>query len=165
MPWRTVSAADVLKEFTSIERATIEGVQGDNKSLDAILADTVAEFVGAMNAANYATVADGSVPDQLRRHIIARARWGFLTSLPGLKDDPMLSEARKKAAETAESILLKVNTREFGNIEAPVASTAKQGNWNSEPRLVMRTHPIPPPASQSQPSTYANPDAPGDTQS
>lgn len=43
------------------------------------------------------------------------------------------------------------------------ATPQNRGNWNSEPKLIMRTHPVPPPTTQFPPgSDYANPDAPAD---
>lgn len=164
MPWRTLTTADVIVEFTPSEQATLKNISGLADNLTPILADTIGEFLGAMGAADYAIAADGSVPDQFRRHIIARARWGWLAAYPAL--EVLRTDARKEAAQKAEAILEKIAQRQVGAIEAPVPATTATGNWNSENRLIMRTHPIPPASTQFTPGTtqqpYANPDAPAD---
>lgn len=161
MPWRPITAADVLTQFTPIEQATLQGIQGATTNLDTILADVVAEFVGAMSGAGYTVLTDGTLPDQLRQFVIGRARWLWLASLPGLKDDPMLSDARRKLAETAEAMLGKISRLEAGRIEPPAGNTTA-GSWNSQPKLQMRTQPIPAPAKQGG-QGYANADGPTDT--
>jgi hypothetical protein len=116
---------------------------------------------GALNAAGYPTLADGSVPDQLRGHILARTTWLFLADFAALKS--MATENRKIQADKAEAMLEKIAERKAGAIESPGAAAGPTGNWNSEPRLVMRTHPIPSPAQQTGTGgKYANPNAPGD---
>jgi len=160
MPWRKITTNDC--KFTPAELATLNNIQGGADGLAKRLADVVGEFIGSMNAAGYPTVADGRVPDQLRGHILARTQWLFLTDFPALKS--MQTDGRKKAAEDAEKLLEKIAQREAGAIESPFPPAAKTGNWNSEPRLVMRTHPIPNPSQQTGTGDkYANPDAPGDT--
>ena len=79
----------------------------------------------------------------------------------------MATPQRKELADKAEAALEKMASRTFGAIEPPAAPTGNLGNWNSENRLVMRTHPIPPMQTQvstAPPNTppYANPAAPGD---
>ena len=157
MPWREITTDDC--KFTPAELATLQNIQGTADGLQKRLDDVVAEFIGAMKAAKFDTVSDGNVPDQLRNHILARTQWLFLADFPALK--AMLSEPRKLAADAAEKMLLSIAKRECGAIESPLDPPAKAGNWNSEPRLVMRTHPIPP-ASQQSAGNYANPDAPAD---
>jgi len=44
------------------------------------------------------------------------------------------------------------------------AAPQNRGNWNSEPKLIMRTHPVPLPSEQLPPGGgYANPQGPTDT--
>ena len=157
MPWRPISTSDC--KFTPAELARLNNIQGGTDGLDKRLKDAVGEFIGAMIAAKYDCVDDGTVPDQLRSYILARTTIAFLTDFPELK--AMLTDERKKAGDKAEEILRKIATREFGAIESPLTPPAKTGNWNSEPRLVMRTHPIPPTSQQSS-GNYANTDAPDD---
>ena len=164
MPWRTLTDADVLAEFTPAEQTTLRNIQGATDALPRILGDTAGEFIGAMNAAGYATNNDGSVPDQLRRHIIARARWGWLIAFPALK--ALQTAERKAAADAAEKVLEAVAKRQAGALEPPGGAQAA-GNWNSENRLIPRTHPVPPASQQASPNItqppYANPNAPQDS--
>jgi hypothetical protein len=107
--------------------ARLNNVQGGTGGLAKRLTDVTGEFLGAMTAAGYPIAADGSVPDQLRGHILARTTWLFLEDFPELK--VMQTEARKKAAETAEEKLQEVAQRKFGANEPPTA-VKQGGNWN-----------------------------------
>lgn len=163
MPWRPISTKDC--KFTPSELARLNNIQGYADGLAKRLQDVVGEFIGAMNAVQYPTRADGTVPDQLRGHILARTAVLFLEDFPELKI--MMTDARKKAGETAEEKLSEVAQRKFGAIESPSAVAPVGAGWNSENRLILRTHPVPPPAQQFPPGDpnqepYANPAAPGD---
>lgn len=164
MPWRAITTAQVLAEFTPAESALLANIQGADSALQQILSDTAAEFVGAMSAAAYSVATDGSVPDQLRRHVIARARWGWLIAFPQLK--ALQTDGRKAAADAAEKMLEKIAERKAGAIEDPAGTGNSNQNWNSENRIILRTHPAPPASLQSPPQTggapYANPNAPAD---
>lgn len=164
MAWRSITTDQLLNEFNQVESDRLSNIQGVGSALPQILADTVAEYVGAMNAAAYAVNNDGTVPDQLRRHVMARARWGWLVAFPQLK--AFQTKERKDAADAAEKILEKIAARTFGAIEDPAGTTTSAANWNSENRLILRTHPAPPPSQQSPPAPtlpgYANPNAPPD---
>lgn len=162
MAWKIITAADC--KFTPAELARLNNIQGGLNGLQKRLDDVVGEFIGALTAAKYDVLTDGTVPDQLRGHILARTTIAFLTDFPELK--VMVTDERKKAGDKAEEILEKIVTRTYGAVESPLPAPAKTGNWNSEPRLVMRTHPIPHPAQQAgdpNGQAYANPDAPADT--
>ncbi|MDE2098229.1 MAG: hypothetical protein KGL39_13320 [Patescibacteria group bacterium] len=164
MAWRPITTTQVLAEFTPQETAALNAIQGVATALNQILTDTVGEFVGAMNAAGYAVNTDGTIPDQLRRQVIARARWGWLISFPQLKS--LQTDGRKKAADDAAAMLEKVAARQAGALEDPSGTVPSNANWNSENRLILRTHPAPPASSQAPPQTggapYANPAAPAD---
>lgn len=157
MAWRKLSNADC--KFTPSELQRLNNIQGGNDGLAKRLQDVIGEFIGAMTAAKYDFVTDGSVPDQLRGHILARTTVLFLDDFAELK--AMKTDSRVKAGDKAEEVLEKIAQRQFGAIESPLPPPDKQGNWNSEPRLVMRTHPIPP-ASQQSTGNYANTEAPAD---
>lgn len=162
MPWRKITTADC--KFTPGELQRLNNIQGGSAGLGRRLTDVVGEFIGAMNAAQYPTVADGSVPDQLRGHILARTTWLFLNDFPELK--VMATDGRKAEAEKAEKMLEAIAKREAGAIESPVA-VKPGGNWNTDIKLLMRTQQIPLPSQQAVPSEgqpqYANPAAPQDT--
>ena len=77
------------------------------------------------------------------------------------------TDERKAAAETAEKVYEKIVTQTYGAIEAP-SGPDLTGNWNSENKLIMRTHPTPSPYEQFQDTefnqpTYANPNATSDS--
>ena len=162
MPWRTITADDC--KFTPAEMAVLQNIQGGTDGLQTRLDDTVGEFIGALNAAGYPTVADGSVPDQLRGHILSRTQWQFLADFPMLKS--MLTDARKDSAKAADDMLSAIMQRKAGAMEAPAGTVSSAGNWNSENRLILRTHPAPPASRQFSPgqnaAPYANPDGPDD---
>lgn len=151
--------------MTVAEQAMIASVSGTTSKLSERLDDSIGKFLGAMSAADYDVATDGSVPDQLRNHIMADAVWEFLKDQPGLK--LFKTDARKEAAETAEKVYEKIVSKEYGAIEPP-STIQKPANWGSENKLIMRTHPTPPPATQygntgnDQPE-YANPNSLIDT--
>lgn len=162
MPWRAIAVTDC--KLTPVEIATLNNILGATTGLQTRLTDTVAEFIGAMIAAGYNVNNDGTVPDQLRGHITSRATWLFMTDFAQLKS--MMTDGRKEAAQKAEGMLEKIASRTAGAIEDPAGTAASNANWNSENRIILRTHPTPPPSQQFPPSTtapgYANPEAPGD---
>jgi hypothetical protein len=85
-----------------------------------------------------------------------------------------LQTQERKGAHDAARQLLKEVARQRFNLEpppapdgaAPAPSQPLSGSWNSENKLLMRTHPIPPPSTQWQSDNthdpYANPSAPTD---
>ena len=166
MAWRALVTADVLNEFTKMEQSQLNNIQGSTSALSTILADTIAAFIGAMSAAAYDTNATvGTIPDQLREYVIARARWRWLVSFPQMK--VLQTPERKQSNDDAVKAIQMIQQRTFGAIESPNGTTPSSANWNSENRIVMRTHPVPPPSVQYQDTPpidepYANPNAPGD---
>src|SRR5258708_39661441 len=61
--------------------------------------------------------------------------------------------------------MMRIPTKKFV-VEPPIAEiNPRTGNWNSENKILMRTHPVPRPATQFTPqiNTYANPTSTGDT--
>ena len=162
MAWRTVAITDC--KLTPVEQAVLNSIQGGTGGLQTRLTDTVAEFIGAMTAAGYNVKTDGSVPDQLRGHILARCLWLFLTDFAQLKS--MMTDGRRDTANKAEEMLQKIASRTAGAIEDPSGTAASSANWNSENKLILRTHPIPPASTQTPPVQpypgYSNPNAPAD---
>lgn len=162
MAWRAINVTDC--KFTPAELTALAVLQGANSGLQTRLTDVAGEFLGAIAAAGYPVASDGSVPDQLRGHILARTAWLFLNDFPALK--ALQTDGRKSDAAAAEAVLEKIVTLKYGAIENPNGPMSSAGNWNSENRLVLRTHPAPRPAQQSPPSAsapgYANPNGPAD---
>lgn len=162
MPWSPITTAEVLQEFTPAEQAALEAIQASTSVLAAILDRTIAATRGNVRAGNYLLDDDATaVPDQLRSEVIAITRWRWLISLPAA--DGLQTEARKSAYEEALRKLDKVAAQEF-NIEPPTTEAAAGGNWNSERKVIGRTHPTPKPSNQypAEDPGYANVDGPAD---
>ncbi|MEI7730179.1 MAG: hypothetical protein WCO56_11445 [Verrucomicrobiota bacterium] len=156
MAWATISADEVLSEFTPQEKTILDGIQaGTASSLAGILTRAINEVRGAIAAGNYPVGASATVPDGLASDVIAIARWRFLIAFPALKN--LQTEARKQAFTDAQAKLKAISKQEFA-VESPTAGVQRPtGQWNSENKLVMRTHPVPPASTQfTGPNQEAN---------
>ena len=169
MAWIAPTADDVLSEFTPSELASITQLMGgeplDNTTKVAvILARTVSEIRGYINAGNYPLDADTTtIPPGLVSDAVAIGRWRFLISAPQLK--ALQTDDRKALYDDSIKKLQLIAQGKF-SVEDPVAENEPgAANWNSENKLIMRTHPVPRPGVQWTPqaNTYANPNAPEDT--
>ncbi len=161
MSWAAPTADDVMSEFTTQEADTIKKIQGAS-NLPGILTRVVAEIRDYIRSGGYALdlTDETTLPLGLHNDAITLARWRLLISLPQLKT--LQSDGRKEATERAEKKLLLIADQKF-SVEPPdaTAGSAKIGSWNSENKIIMRTHPVPRPAAQFSPQTgkYSNPDA------
>jgi hypothetical protein len=161
--WRQVSTADIQAKFTPAENAMLTAAAGGNNYSGGVLTAIVNEFVGAMSASGYRVNTDGTVPDQLRRHILAQAAWTWLRDFPKLA--VFKTDERKQAAADAERIYEQICKKTYGAIEDPNGTDTTTGNWNSNPKVIMRMVPTPPPVLQMELAPtplYANPNAPND---
>ena len=161
MSWRTITPDNITGRMTAAEQAMLQAASGVTSKLPERLTDAVSQFIGAMYAAGYPVLKDGSVPDQLRNHIMAMAVWEWLKDFPQLK--MFQTDQRKTAAADAEKIYEKICQREYGAIESPLGTDTTTGNWNSQAKLIGRMEPVPTPQTQryydpTQPQ-YANPNA------
>jgi hypothetical protein len=161
MSWRQLTAANIQGRMTTSEQSLLKAAAGGPNKLQERLTDAVNQFVGAMAAAGYPVLKDGSVPDQIRNHVMAMAVWEWLKDFPQLK--MFQTDQRKTAAADAEKVYEKICQRTYGAIESPFGTDTTTGNWNSQPRLIGRMEPVPTPvnqrlASPTQPF-YANPNA------
>jgi len=168
MSWTTLTETDFLLRFTPQEQATLKNIQGATDQIPQLLADAVLEMVGSARAGGYAVNTDGTSPDQYKNQILAVARWELLASFPALK--ALQTTAREKAAMEARKVFHEIAGQKR-NVEPPTpGANPASGQWNSENKLIMRTHPIPPPGTQFQSNDpgaepeYANPNAPPDQQ-
>lgn len=165
MAWRAILTENIQGRLTASERAMLAAASGVEERLQERLTDSIRKFIGGMSAAGYEVNLDDSVPDQLRNHIMSDAVWEWLKDFPQLK--AFQTEQRKQAAADSEKAYERIITREYGAIESPEGSDITTGNWNSENKLIMRTHPTTAPFRQfavnqfSEPD-YANPNAPDD---
>lgn len=168
--WVTPISSDVLSEFTTAEVATINNLLGGGSlitsRLDQILIRTVAEIRDYIRSGRYdVDISENTVPLSLVTDAIAISRWRFLLSVPLLKQ--LQTEDRKDAMTRGMDKLKAIGRQEFVP-ESPVESlVASAGMWNSENKLIMRTHPVTPPSTQFQQGLqnqqpYANPQAPSD---
>jgi len=169
--WEVLTSEDVLSEFTVAEAGAIRSLQGSGSgsglpfgNIDAITIRVIDEVRGYVIAGGY-TVDDDprTVPISLFNDAIAIARWRLLIATPSFKQ--LQTDERKEAFDLALKKLLLIAQQQFA-VEPPTPdANPRGGNWNSENKLVMRTHPVPRPGSQFTPqeNTYANPDAPADS--
>ncbi len=164
MSWATApTAADVRSEFTTAEAGALTRLQGGTDSLPVILDRAIAEVRDAIRAGGYDLDTDGSLPLGLHSDCIAIARWRWLITLPDAAK-ALQTDGRKSAFEAAQKKLEKISNQEWA-VEPPDLDNQRRfGNWNSENKIVPRTHPVPRPARQYSPQDgrYANPDAPLD---
>lgn len=151
--------------MTQAEQAMLTAASGSTGKLQERLNDAIATFYSTMIGAGYPVGTSPSVPDRFRNDIMAYAVYEWLLDFPlnSQISKLFLTDARKDAYKAAKDILDKIANLKAGAIEAPTGY-ATTGNWGSENRIIMRTHPIPPPQSQftnvfnNQPE-YANPNA------
>ena len=154
MAWKTVTVEDVLGELTVQERAALQGIEGAGDQLPLILARIVNAARGAIRAGAYRLGEEGTTPDQLDLEIIAVARWRWLTAFPQLQ---RLQTRDRRDAHDEALARLDMIARQKIAIEPPDKSdgcarakliSPKSGQWNSENKLLNRTHPVPTPEAQ-----------------
>ena len=164
--WTAPSADDVLNEFTPVESAALQKMQGKTTNLAAILARVVAEVRDSIRSGGYAldTESADTLPLGLHNDAILIARWRWLISIPSAK--AFQTEARETAANKALEKLGKIASQKFA-VESPTAAATatSAGRWNSENKVLMRTHPVPRPGRQFPPRDdgYASDGPPEDS--
>lgn len=155
MSWAVLNTEDVLSEFTIQEAAALRTVQGSGSgsglpfaNIDTIVARVIDFVRGYITAGGYPVdpVFDNTIPLGLFQDAIAIARWRVLISTP--KFLQLQTEERKKAYEDALKKLQLISDQKFAPEPIPGDTTNRGGNWNSENKLIMRTHPVPRPSSQ-----------------
>jgi hypothetical protein len=171
MAWEILTTEDVLAEFTIAEASAIRSVMGSGSgsglpflNIDVKVAHVIDEVRGFIAAGSYPLdpILDNTIPLSLFEDAIAIARWRLLIVLPSLKQ--LQTPERQAAFDEAMKKMYLISSQQWG-VEPPTPDTnPKTGQWNSENKLIMRTHPIPRPATQFTPqiNTYANPTAPAD---
>lgn len=158
--WITITQGEVLEELSSAEAAMMTAVAGDKAAT--FVSRAVDECRGAIAGGGYPLGPDATIPPGLASDVLAIARWRWLIAFPTLAK--MQTPERKDAFETAQKKLEKVSQQKFA-VEAPGTGVVRPtGSWNSENKLIPRTHPVPKPTTQFQSADstarpYANPDA------
>lgn len=176
MSWQIFTTEDAISQFTQAEAAAIRLLQGSGSgwasgsgdqyaNVDIIVAKVIDEVRAYIIAGDYAVdeTDDRTLPVGLFDDAIAIARWRLLIATPSFRQ--LQTEERRQAYEDALKKLALIAAQKF-TVEPPIPETnPRTGNWNSENKLLMRTHPVPRPGAQFTPqeNTYANPDAPQDT--
>lgn len=159
MSWEILATEDVLNEFTLAEAAALRQLQGSGSgsglpflNFDGITAKVIDEVRGYIQAGDYALdVISNTIPTSLFNDAIAIARWRYLISTPSLRQ--LQTEERRLAYDQALKKLQLIADQKF-NVEPPIPSTTpRAANWNSENKILMRGHPVPPPSSQFPPTT------------
>lgn len=176
MSWQIFTTEDAISQFTQAEAAAIRSLQGSGSgwgsgsgtqyaNADIIVAKVIDEVRGYIISGGYAVdlLDDRTLPIGLFDDAIAIARWRLLISTPSFRQ--LQTEERKLAFDKAIEKLIAISQQQFV-VEPPIPETnPRTGQWNSENKLIMRTHPVPRPGAQfpPTPNMYANPDAPEDT--
>lgn len=178
MSWEIFTTEDAISQFTQAEAAAIRLLQGSGSgwgsgsgdpyaNADIIVAKVIDEVRGYIIAGGYDVdeTDDRTLPIGLFNDAIAIARWRLLIATPSFRQ--LQTEDRRIAFDDALKKLLLIAAQQFAP-EPPITPNPpvpRGGNWNSENKLIMRTHPIPRPGVQWTPqeNAYANPDAPADT--
>lgn len=161
--WITPADSEIFPAAAK-ERASIVAIKGVD-DLAAILAEVIAQFRDAIAGRENPLDDDGTIPSGLAKYARDLALWIFITrGVP--ENEGIQTKERNDAAKKAEEILKGIRDGDI-SVEPPTGwSTSVAKNWNSENRIVMRTHPVPPPIQQAPPPSsgrpYANPDGDGD---
>ncbi len=145
-----------------VDRAQTLATGGVDPVAEAINS-AVARVRRAVQAANDLDADTTKVPRSLEDVAVRTALFRLMERI-GL---PLSADQRKSgeldAADLQELSQRKIRVEAPDNLD-PDAAPPNRGNWNSEPKLIMRTHPVPPPAQQLPPGNdYANPQGPADT--
>ncbi len=155
MSWEVLTTEDVLVEFTVAEATSLRNIQGSGSgsgapfyNIDAIVVNVIDEVRGYIVAGGYVVdpIYDNTIPTGLFNDAIAISRWRVLIAVPMLKQ--LQTEERKLAYEAALKKLQLIADQKFFPEPIPGDTTNRGGNWNSENKLIMRTHPVPRPGLQ-----------------
>ena len=172
MAWKTVTVEDVLGELTLQEQQALNALEGASDQLPLILARVVNAARGAIRAGAYRLGEEGTTPDQLDMDIIAITRWRWLTAFPQLMR--LQTRDRRDAHDEGLARFDRIARQKMA-IEPPPPKpgrsgraklpSPKSGQWNSENKLLNRTHPVPTPEAQwpapeGTPPPWANPEIP-----
>lgn len=165
MPNWTAIVADDLKAAghgAIVDNARTMAVGSIDPVEDAI-DNVTAEVRNAVRAGNRLDTDATKIPRSLKRLAVRLILYGLMQRIgmelsPDQKDEARRDERRlKQLFERKEQV-------ETADNPATDVGPVNPGMWNSENKLVMRTHPVPKPRTQFDPQTdaYANPAAPDD---
>ena len=109
--WSTLTAAEVLEEFTSQEKESFDAVKGDD-TLAAVVARVIDQVRDSYRSGGRPLGDEGTIPDGVKLRAISMARWKFLIALPEMKQ--LQTENRRRAHDDAEAWLNLIARREVG---------------------------------------------------
>jgi len=123
MSWTTITTEDVLAEFTPVETATLQSIQGAADNLAGILTKAVKAARSQINAGGNQLDNTGlTVPDALVEDVIAVARWRWLSSFPALKT--LKTAEREKAHRDAVALLKEISSQKADRPRTELPATA-----------------------------------------
>ena len=83
MSWNPITTANI--RIQPAEAALLANICGSSTVCQEILTTVVGEFVEAIQQGGNQFATDGTVPDVVRPHVIARTRWLWLCEFPEMK--------------------------------------------------------------------------------
>lgn len=165
--WTAISANDLKAAgYGSIlDRAQTKAVGGTDPVVFAI-SSAVARVRRAVQAANALDVDPTKVPVSLEALTVRMAFYGLCERIGFPLTEDQRDTKRNDNSDLNRIADRKVRVEPADNPDAN-AGPVNPGMWNSERKIIGRTHPIPAPGVQypSGDSGYANPDAPTDATS
>lgn len=166
MNWTTITADDLKASGLgfAIDRAQTTATGGVDPVAEE-MANAIARVRRAVASGNPLDSTTAKVPGSLKGVTIRIALFALMERIR-----MPLSEDQRETRKSDYSDLLRIADRKV-LVELPdtamLVSTIPQnlGSWNSENKIIPRTHPVPRPAAQRpvEPGKYANPDAPEDS--
>lgn len=163
--WTSISADDLKAAGLGyvVDRARTAAT-GTEDPVDQEIANAVARIRRAVASGNPVDSDTAKVPGSLKGVAVRMALYALMERLR-----LPLSEDQRDTRKADHSDLLRIADRKV-LVEAPddpmTESPVPQnlGSWNSENKIIPRTHPVPRPGAQRPvvPGKYANPDAPED---
>ena len=83
MSWNVITTAHIRMQ--PAEQAVLNNISGSTTVLAEILGTVIGEFVEAIQQGGNQFAQDGTIPDVVRPHVIARTRWLWLCEFPEMK--------------------------------------------------------------------------------
>lgn len=101
MPWKKITDAEVLEEFTPQEQTAITAIQGGDK-LSGVVKRVTESWRGTILMGGNQLGASGTLPESVREDAVSEMRWRWLISLPSLKS--LQTKARETAYDDAREL-------------------------------------------------------------
>lgn len=125
-------------------------------------ANAIARVRAAVRAGNRLDVDGTKVPLSLKDLTMRLIVFALMARIGMPLSDDQSKQAGRDESRLERLLDRKLQVEPADNPDT-VAGPVNPGMWNSERKIIPRTHPVPPPATQFPPGGYANPDAPQDS--